>query len=166
MTTPTISVRGWIAAGLMLALTLAGLPGAASSASPGTPIHPVNTEGGVALKGYDPVAYFGAGRATRGTEAHTHRWQGATYRFASADNLERFKADPERYLPRYGGYCAYAMSLNRIADIDPERWAIVDGRLYLNNNRLAHALWSLDRTGHIESADRHWPAFPKLAGDS
>jgi YHS domain-containing protein len=153
--------RRRIAAGVALVAVLAALPAVVRGGSPATPINPVNTAGGLALKGHDPVAYFTTGRPTPGTEAHTHRWQGATYRFASADHLERFKADPERYAPRYGGYCAYAMSLNRIADIDPARWAVVDGRLYLNNNRLAHALWSLDRGGHIESADRNWPAFPK-----
>jgi YHS domain-containing protein len=125
------------------------------------PIAAVNTADGVALKGYDAVAYFISGEPTRGLADYTHRWKGVTYRFASAENRERFTADPEKYLPRYGGYCAYAMSINRIADIDPARWAIVDGKLYLNNNRLSQALWSVNTRGKITSGDRNWAVFPK-----
>lgn len=127
------------------------------------PVAPVNTENGFALKGYDPVAYFTAGEATPGTDQYTYRWQGASYRFASSDNLERFKSDPEKYLPQYGGYCAYAMSLNRIADIDPDRWAIVEEKLYLNNNFFAHTLWSVNKSGNIASADKNWAVWPKTA---
>jgi YHS domain-containing protein len=83
---------------------------------------------------------FTVGQPTKGVDQYTYRWQGMTYRFASADNLQRFKADPEMYVPQYGGYCAYAMSLDRIADIDPYRWAIVGGKLYLNNGYLAQDL--------------------------
>ena len=84
---------------------------------------------------------------------------------AEAENLQRFKADPEKYLPQYGGYCAYAMSLDRIADIDPYRWAIVGGKLYLNNGFIAQDLWSLNKSGNIVSADRNWPLYPKKAAD-
>jgi hypothetical protein len=86
-----------------------------------------------------------------------------TYRFGSAENLARFKSDPEKYLPQYGGYCAYAMAIDRIADIDPSRWAIVEGKLYLNNNYLSYHLWSLNKSGNISSADRNWPFYPKKA---
>jgi YHS domain-containing protein len=126
-----------------------------------SPVAPVNAAEGIAVKGYDPVAYFVVGQPTRGVDAYTYRWNGATYRFSSAENLERFKADAERYLPQYGGYCAYAMSINRIADIDPARWAIVDGKLYLNNNRVSYGLWALDKSGNIAAADRNWAVFPK-----
>ena len=88
-----------------------------------------------------------------------------TYRFASAENRDRFTADPERYVPQYGGYCAYAMSIDRIADIDPSRWAIVDGKLYLNNNRLSQALWSVNKRGRIASGDQNWTVFPKKTED-
>jgi YHS domain-containing protein len=121
----------------------------------------VNTAAGLGLKGYDPVAYFTQGRPTPGIDQYTYSWKGVTYRFASADNLERFKTDPEKYLPQYGGYCAYAMSLDRIADIDPSRWAILDGKLYLNNGYVAQSLWSLNKSGNISSADRNWPQYPK-----
>jgi len=124
-------------------------------------VAPVNSTDGIAIKGYDPVAYFVAGRPTPGVEAHAYRWNGVTYRFASAENLERFKTDPERYVPRYGGYCAFAMSINRIADIDPARWAIVDGKLYLNKNLVSFGLWSVNTRQKIVSADRYWTVFPK-----
>lgn len=128
-----------------------------------SPVSPINTTDGLALKGYDPVAYFTVGEATPGAEQYTYHWQGASYRFASTDNLESFKNDPEKYLPQYGGYCAYAMSLNRIADIDPDRWAIVEGKLYLNNNFFAHTLWSVNKSGNIASADKNWAVWPKTA---
>jgi YHS domain-containing protein len=126
-----------------------------------SPVAPVNSTDGVAIKGYDPVAYFVAGKPTPGAEAHTYPWKGVTYRFASAENLERFKTDPERYVPQYGGYCAFAMSINRIADIDPARWAIVDGKLYLNNNFLSQTLWSVNKGSNIASADGNWKVLPK-----
>jgi len=83
------------------------------------------------------------------------------YRFASAENLQRFKADPEKYLPQYGGYCAYAMSINLIADISPTEWTIFGGKLYLNNNFFSQTLWSLNKSGRVASADRNWAVFPK-----
>jgi YHS domain-containing protein len=128
-----------------------------------SPVPAVNTAEGIGLKGYDPVAYFINGSPTQGTKQHSFLWKGVSYRFASAENLEKFKADPEKYLPQYGGYCAYAMSLNRIADIDPSRWAIVDGKLYLNNGFVAEKLWSLNKSGNIASGDRNWPQYPKKA---
>jgi YHS domain-containing protein len=146
---------------LMFAIVLlAGLCGSAAGGSQ-APVPPINTADGFALKGYDPVAYFTAGEPTPGADQYTYSWMGAKYRFASAENLERFKAAPEKYAPQYGGYCAYAMSLNRIADIDPHRWAIMDGKLYLNNGFVAQSLWSLDKHGSIVAADKHWAVFPK-----
>ena len=138
-----------------------------SAASADSPVPAVNAAEGIGLKGYDPVAYFINGAPTQGAEQYSLVWKGVTYRFASAENLERFKADPEKYLPQYGGYCAYAMSLNRIADIDPSRWAIVNGKLYLNNGFVAEKLWSLNKSGNIASGDRNWPLYPKkLASES
>jgi hypothetical protein len=86
-----------------------------------------------------------------------------TYRFSSAEDREQFKANPTKYLPQYGGYCAYAMSIDRIADIDPSRWEIVNNKLYLNNNYLSFHLWSLDKNVNIVSAEHYWPLYPKKA---
>ena len=128
-----------------------------------SPVPAVNATEGIGLKGYDPVAYFINGVPTKGSEQYSFARKGVTYRFASAGNLEKFKADPEKYLPQYGGYCAYAMSLNRIADVDPSRWAIANGKLYLNNGFVAEKLWSLNKSGNITSGDRNWPLYPKNA---
>lgn len=134
---------------------------ACATPTPAEPVAALNTEDDVALHGYDPVAYFRDARATPGTAEHSLTWRGATWRFASAENRRLFEQEPERYAPRYGGYCAYAMSINRIADIDPDAWEIVDGKLYLNNNRAVHALWKVGKQGRIAKADGHWNAYPK-----
>jgi YHS domain-containing protein len=152
----------WVPVLLVIAL-FTGRPGIAVAASEKTPVAAVNAAGDIGVKGYDPVAYFTLGQPTPGLDQYTYRWKGVIYRFASADNLKRFKADPEKYLPQYGGYCAYAMAINRIADIDPSRWAIVDGKLYLNNNFLSYHLWSLNKSGNIAAADHNWPQYPKKA---
>ena len=101
----------------LIVAVLAGLRDSAGSSQP--PVAPVNATDGVGLKGYDPVAYFTGGQPTKGSSQYNFQWKRVMYQFASAENLQRFKADPEKYLPQYGGYCAYAMSINRIADISP-----------------------------------------------
>jgi YHS domain-containing protein len=126
------------------------------------PIAAMNTEHGLAIKGYDPVSYFTTGKPTLGLAQFSTTYKGATYRFASAENRNRFVAAPEKFLPQYGGYCAYAISLNKIADIDPDEWAIVNDKLYLNNNFFSQTLWSLDKSGNIVKGDHNWPLVPKL----
>ena len=111
-----------------------------------------------AIRGYDPVAYFTLGAPTPGSEQFSASWQGATYRFASADNLARFKADPAAYAPQYGGYCAYAVSKGATATTVPEAWTIVDGKLYLNYSLGIKQRWSGDIPGNISAADSNWPA--------
>ena len=135
-------------------------PGRIASAG-NAPVASINTKDGLAIKGFDPVAYFASGQATEGSSDYSLRLNGVTYRFSTADNLQRFKSNPTKFAPQYGGYCAFAMSLNRIADIDPARWAIVDGKLYLNNGFIAQSLWSLNKRANIESADKNWVVFPK-----
>jgi len=155
--------RGAAFAVMMVVLGLVvGIAGSAAAGADSS-VPAVNVAEGIGLKGYDPVASFINGVPTKGSEQYSFARKGVTYRFASAGNLEKFKADPEKYLPQYGGYCAYAMSLDRIADIDPSRWAIVNGKLYLNNGFVAEKLWSLNKSGNIVSADRNWPQYPKKA---
>jgi YHS domain-containing protein len=132
------------------------------AASADSPIAAVNTEHGVAVKGYDPVSYFTTGKPTPGLAQFSNTYKGATYRFSSAENRDRFIATPEKFVPQYGGYCAYAISLNKIADIDPDEWAIVNDKLYLNNGFFAQSLWSLDKSGNIVRGDHNWPLVPKL----
>jgi len=111
-----------------------------------------------AIRGYDPVAYFTLGEPTRGRDQFTASWQAATYKFASAANLELFKTDPAAYAPQYGGYCAYAVAKGATAGTVPEAWTIVDGKLYLNYSLAVQQRWRKDVPGYIEAANRNWPA--------
>lgn len=107
--------------------------------------------------GYDTVSYFETGTPTKGSSDYTTQYQGATWRFANAENLARFEDNPERYAPAYGGYCAWAVSQGYLAKGDPQHWSIRDGRLYLNYNRSVHDQWLEDPDGFIRKADTNWP---------
>ena len=111
----------------------------------------------LAVSGYDPVAYFVEGRPVEGRKAFEFEWNGATWRFADADNLAAFKADPEKFAPQYGGYCAWAVSQGGIASTEPELWRIVDGKLYLNYSKSVQRTWIQDIPGNIVKADKNWP---------
>ena len=121
----------------------------------------VNSEGGPAVRGTDVVAYFIDGKAVPGSPQFSHRWNGADWHFASAANRDAFAADPAKYAPQYGGYCAFAVSSNYVYDADPEIWKIVDGKLYLNYNRIARFRWEQDIPGRIKKADEYWPKLHK-----
>ena len=144
---------------LLIVTLLAGLT--SSTAFAASPVAPVNAAGGLGIKGYDPVAYFTERQPAEGSDRYNYQWKGVTYRFVSAENLQRFKSDPEKYLPQYGGYCAFAMSINRIADTRPTEWTVFEGKLYLNNNFFSQSLWSLNKSSRVESGDRNWAVFPK-----
>ena len=111
----------------------------------------------LALDGYDTVAYFTLGKPTEGSRRFTSSWNGATWRFASAEHKALFDADPMRYAPRYGGYCAYAVSEGYTASADPTAWRIVDGRLYVNYSHDVQKQWEQDIPGRITRADGNWP---------
>lgn len=113
---------------------------------------------GLALKGYDPVAYFTEGKPVQGKPEFTARHEGATYRFASAANRDAFLAGPAKYAPQYGGYCAYGMASGYKAPIEPDAWTIVDGKLYLNYSQSVRDRWSSDIPGFIRKADANWPS--------
>ena len=121
---------------------------------------------GLAHRGYDVTAYFSERRPIRGTAAHQLRYKGATWRFASAQNLAKFKADPGAYEPQFGGYCAWAVSQGYIAPGDPEQWKIVDGKLYLNFNARAKELWEADQADAIKRGHANWPAVLTKNQDS
>jgi len=110
-----------------------------------------------AIRGYDPVAYFTESRPAKGSKEFTYQWKGATWRFASAENRERFAATPEKFAPQYGGYCAYGVAQNYAVSIDPHAWSIVEGKLYLNYSRSVREDWSKDIPGYIAKADANWP---------
>ena len=111
---------------------------------------------GLMLRGYDPVAYFTLGAATPGSPAITAEHAGATYRFASTEHRDRFLADPAAYAPAYGGYCALGTAMGRKFDGDPEVWAIVDDRLYVNIHEDAQRRWEPEADGFIRTANHNW----------
>jgi len=119
---------------------------------------PIFATGDGAIRGYDAVAYFTVGKPTQGSDQFTASWQGATFKFASAANLELFKVDPAAYAPQYGGYCAFAVAKGATAGTVPDAWTIVEGKLYLNYSLAVQQRWRKDVPGHIKAADRNWPA--------
>lgn len=124
-------------------------------------VESLNLRRGVALQGYDSVSYFAEGVPAVGDPAISYQWQGATWLFSTPAHREAFVSDPGRYAPQYGGYCAFAVSRGTTADADPSQWAIVDGKLYVNNNAFAKKLWDQDRPANIEAGDANWPLIPK-----
>ena len=116
----------------------------------------------LAIGGYDTVSYF-SGTPVEGSAAFTTTYQGAQYQFASQENLDTFLGDPAKYAPQYGGHCAYGAAQEAAFPGDPEIYAIVDGKLYLNYNADVQETWTADQSGYIDSADKAWP---KLTGDA
>jgi hypothetical protein len=110
----------------------------------------------VAIKGYDAVAYFTAGRPVRGSPEYQHAWHDARWLFASAEHRDLFAADPDRYSPQYGGFCAMGMSYGVTVEVDPEAWAIVDGKLYLNYDTATRDELMQDPGTSIAKADTNW----------
>ncbi|MBW8727488.1 MAG: YHS domain protein [Inquilinus limosus] len=123
--------------------------------------HPVNTLGApadnVAIRGYDPVAYFREGKPHLGSPEFATQHDGATWWFASAEDKALFEADPEKYMPAFGGFCAYGTSRGYLVKIEPEAWSIVDGRLYLNYDLGVRDTWAKDPKGYIAKAQANWP---------
>ena len=111
---------------------------------------------GAAIRGYDAVAYHTEQRPVQGSAAYTHEYNDAVWQFASAENLEKFRAAPERYAPQYGGYCAYGMSKGYVVPTDPNAWKIEDGKLYLNYSHSVRETWLKDVPGNIARADVNW----------
>jgi hypothetical protein len=116
--------------------------------------------GNVAIEGYDPVAYFTDGKPTRGSDAITHEWQGAIWQFASEQHRALFAADPEAYAPQFGGLCTEGVAFHEVtANLEPEYWQIVDGKLYLTA-----ATGFADLNGNLPAAIENWPeVHSKLA---
>jgi len=119
------------------------------------------TNNGVAIEGADPVAYFEAGKAMLGSEEYAYEWGNATWYFSSAENRDLFAANPQKYAPQYGGFCAWALGQGEIQGIDPNAWTIVDGKLYLNYNQSVRRTWERDIQGNITKANKNWPGILK-----
>lgn len=110
----------------------------------------------IAIRGYDPVAYFKVGEAKKGDPSHAFSWHNLTWHFQNEEHRQLFQENPEKFAPQYDGYCAWAMTESRKAETDPQVWKIVDGKLYLNCSMAAYEKWSRDIPGHIGKADANW----------
>jgi YHS domain-containing protein len=120
---------------------------------------PAEGRGDVAIRGYDPVAYFTQAKAVPGSNAFVTEWMGAKWKFSSQQHLDAFKASPARYAPQYGGYCAYGVSQGYLVKVDPEQWSVIDGKLYLNYDAKVQRTWKKDSARYIELADRKFPGL-------
>jgi len=113
--------------------------------------------GGKAIKGYDPVAFFKESKPIKGSDKFQYQWKDATWFFSTSENLEAFKADPEKYAPQYGGYCAYGTSQGHKAPTQANTWTVLNDKLYFNYNDKVKELWTKDQANLIKAADEKWP---------
>lgn len=118
---------------------------------------------GVAIKGFDPVAYFTDGAPVEGSNKFSASYKGATYHFANAKNRDAFKANSEKYVPQYGGFCAMGVALGKKLDGDPQAWRVVDNKLYLNLNKDVQKKWLEDVPGNLKTAESEWPQLRNKA---
>jgi YHS domain-containing protein len=137
-------------AGLVLTMPAsAGVPGSRSQ---------INLDAnGVALGGYDPVAYFDGGKPTHGAAAIFASYGGARYLFATEAHRRAFLTNPKKYVPEFGGFCAVGTSFGEKVDVDPKTGEVVKGKLYLNNNQHALDIFNKDQSGTITKAKSNWP---------
>ena len=138
-------IAGLFAAGAAIAGTETNISSGLTVKGPGLAVHV-----------YDVVAYFTKGQPTTGRAKYSTVHKDATYRFASKGHLDAFEANPEKYVPAYGGYCAYGVAVGAKFDGDPHLWRIVDGKLYLNLNEDVQKTWVKNIPGYIKKADRNW----------
>ena len=114
---------------------------------------------GIAINGYDPVAYFISSEPVRGNPDLTVDWKNVTWQFSNLENKDIFLSNPKGYVPQYGGYCAYAAAHNEVASTTAQAWTVYQGRLYLNYSLDVRDLWQRDIPGHIMRANSNWPAI-------
>jgi YHS domain len=145
---------------LALLVLLLLLATAAPAAAGGGPL--ATGVDNVAIRGYDTVAYFTDGKAIKGTSTYEYAWDDAKWRFASAAHRDMFAADPDRYMPQFGGFCAGAMMSGIMVPANPKAWAIVDGKLYMVAGGTADIdVWKANAHANIESGNRIWPGLQK-----
>lgn len=148
---------------LGMSLTLAWAANAQDCLSTGCPkgqraTHFIDQDAaGVAMKGYDPVAYFTVGHPAKGSPEIEYVWKDAHWRFSTQENRDAFSKEPERFSPQYGGYCSFGMGLNVMADVDPNNWDIIDGKLYLYHSKNAFDKFHADTASNISKAKASWP---------
>jgi YHS domain-containing protein len=158
MTTSTTHPRRRFLSTALLAAA-AALPRPALAYDENSPSELNVDANGLALQGYDPVAYFSASGPARGESQFSAKHQGATYWFVSAANRDAFVANPGRYAPAFGGFCAMGVALEKKLDGDPQAWRVVDGRLYLNVNKDVQKRWLDDVPGNLAKANKNWPTL-------
>lgn len=146
----------------LVALASAAAPAAAAHG--GKHLNNVDKRG-VLVDGYDVVAYFTDGKPVMGRPEHTSSFDGATYWFASAEHKAAFDADPGKYAPAFGGFCAYAVSRKGLRPIDPAVFHFVDGRLFLQHTQKAYELFEKDEKGNTVKADKNWPKLVEKKAD-
>jgi len=114
-----------------------------------------------AVDGFDVIAYFDLAadaKPVRGNDAFVTEYKGVKWRFATQENLDTFIANPSRYAPRYGGYCAWAVAENKLAKGHPSHWYVHDGKLYLNVSAGIKRKWLSDLEGYLQKSEANWPA--------
>lgn len=116
-------------------------------------------EEGTALRGYDPVSYFTAGKPVKGQAAYSFVWNDATWRFASAENRDLFSNEPEKYAPANGGYCTFGIVLRKKFDGDPQVWSVIKSRLYVFLNEEVQQKFLQDSTGNLQKVATNWPVI-------
>ncbi len=121
---------------------------------------------GLALDGYDPVAYFKDNLPRAGKPEFTTDYNGAKWQFYTAENRDSFVQDPAKYAPQYGGYCAWAVGHNYTAKGDPQAWQIVDHKLYLNYNKDVQAKWLEETPKYIADGDKNWQVLAGKAEEA
>lgn len=142
----------------MFFVAVAAAPTVSLMTSPAMAAEPaVFSDGGIAIRGADPVAYFTQSAPVAGSAEHALMWNGTTWHFANTENLELFMANPEAYAPQYGGYCAFAMASGYIATSVPEAWTVHEGKLYMNFSTGVRRRWARDIPGNIVLGDGNWP---------
>lgn len=139
----------------LMVVALGGIMAAAAFSQ--SPASSFNLQNGVAIRGYDPVAYFTMDAAVEGVPSISAEHDGVTYYFSSEEHRELFESNPERYVPAYGGWCAWAASRNELADIDPEAFVVHNDRLFLNYSGFLNTRFRLRLDHNIELADEFWP---------
>jgi YHS domain-containing protein len=114
-----------------------------------------------AINGYDTVAYFTVGKAVKGVDTLVTEWMGAKWKFSNQAHVDLFKANPEKYAPQYGGYCAYGVTQGYLVKVDPEQFSVIDGKLYLNYDADVQSKWKKDTAGYISAADNKFQSLLK-----
>ena len=114
---------------------------------------------GVAINGFDPVAYFTLQKALEGNSNYSYEWSGSIWKFVSKDNLNLFQANPEKYAPQFGGYCAYGCSEKHLSPTDPKAFTIINDKLYLNYNQKVKEVWIKDTANRIQAANQYWKSI-------